>query len=173
MCSKSQPMPVPIFQSTPPCGGRPITIPPGRWYLSFQSTPPRVGGDGIRSFHFSFCMISIHAPRVGGDETVYHQTSANNDFNPRPPCGGRRLSGDFPATARRFQSTPPVWGATGYYIGKPMPPEISIHAPRVGGDDTSPQMISLTSHFNPRPPCGGRRSENSSSLHPSGSPLSA
>ena len=51
---------------------------------------------------------------------------------------------------------------------------ISIHAPRAGGrlsGGSTPVTPEL--NFNPRPPCGGRRSENSSSLHPSGSPLSA
>ena len=58
-------------------------------------------------------------------------------FNPRPPCGGRLR-------------------------GKPNSDhlaEISIHAPRAGGD--RPQVAGeqhLLADFNPRPPCGGRPS---------------
>ena len=124
--------------------------------------------------------ISIHAPRVGGDITIINFNVAKIYFNPRPPCGGRlqhmprgllvsvisihaprvggdaqrlilpllalvisihapRVGGDFSrgfrhSASARFQSTPPVWGAT-------------AQAQR-------PQGIQ---HFNPRPPCGGRR----------------
>ena len=35
--------------------------------------------------------------------------------------------------------------------------EISIHAPREGGDCCMPAMPALDDHFNPRPPRGGRR----------------
>ena len=81
-----------------------------------------------------------------------------------------------------FQSTPPVWGAT--YQGQAydfVAFDISIHAPRVGGDpslsytwrgswtfqSTPPvwgatpicpsSICNISIHFNPRPPCGGRR----------------
>ena len=33
-----------------------------------------------------------------------------------------------------FQSTPPVWGATNWNLALDISLEISIHAPRVGGD---------------------------------------
>ncbi len=36
------------------------------------------------------------------------------------------------------------------------PPGISIHAPRVGGDLSSPVPVRALRDFNPRPPCGGR-----------------
>ena len=57
--------------------------------------------------------ISIHAPRVGGDYLSSYPTDAPS----------------------RFQSTPPVWGAT----------LLCVPAAGRKGD------------FNPRPPCGGRR----------------
>ena len=57
-------------------------------------------------------VISIHAPRVGGDYTTILQMKVDEIF----------------------QSTPPVWGATtGRKAGKEVS-YISIHAPRVGGD---------------------------------------
>ncbi len=58
------------------------------------------------------CIVSIRAPRVGGD--------------------GLREQGQ--RAKRMFQSAPPVWGATG--LGLPRPPSttVSIRAPRVGGD---------------------------------------
>ena len=64
-----------------------------------------------------------------------------------------------PGTLRPlFQSTPPVWGATPLIEALVLRIAISIHTPRVGGDlrDTTPPTA--TTYFNPRPPCGGRRS---------------
>ena len=55
-------------------------------------------------------------------------------FNPRPPCGGR------------------LAGLAGSHKDR----EISIHAPRAGGDMRRWKMPPRPEHFNPRPPCGGR-----------------
>jgi len=122
--------------------------------------------------------VEIHAPRVGGDPWPRPPRPAYKHFNPRPPCGGRPLStpdrwrcwhfnprppcGGRLAQARLiqelevFQSTPPVWGATLRLPDLPARPDISIHAPRVGGDNINGVMAVLQRHFNPRPPCGGR-----------------
>ena len=57
--------------------------------------------------------ISIHAPRAGA--TMY-PTNAGQiyiNFNPRPPCGGRQGDAMLKIPKQiRFQSTPPVRGAT-------------------------------------------------------------
>ena len=102
--------------------------------------------------------ISIHAPRAGGDDNGNNKTTPSSDFNPRPPCGGRRLRYCTQTAWKKFQSTPPVRGATvpcgrpviccGYF--NPRPP--------CGGRPTFSANTPPTSwHFNPRPPCGGRR----------------
>ena len=57
-------------------------------------------------------MISIHAPREGGDGDVDWSKYNHKHFNPRPPRGGRHQ--------HTIRDT--VAGA------------ISIHAPREGGD---------------------------------------
>ena len=57
------------------------------------------------------------------------------NFNPRPPRGGRRSNAD-------------VWG----YIHS-----ISIHALREEGDRTPEASVAGYDHFNPRPPRGGRQ----------------
>ena len=56
------------FNPRPPCGGR------------------RTGFKG----ELRWRIISIHAPRVGGDFCGRRRRKSNNNFNPRPPCGGRR-----------------------------------------------------------------------------------
>ena len=59
-------------------------------------------------------VISIHAPRMGSDESPVI-------INP----------------VVQFQSTLPAWGATGYYYCSGWRGFISIHAPRMGSDLTS------------------------------------
>ena len=59
-------------------------------------------------------VISIHAPREGGDDWLFRQKDEPIDFNPRPPRGGRLSDYQLPSAL-----------------------VISIHAPREGGDFTS------------------------------------
>ena len=128
--------------------------------ITFQSTPPARGAtpppDAVQLLSFS--PISIHAPREGGDICVVDWCTQHQNFNPRPPRGGRPY--------RRV----PVHRCS----------VISIHAPREGGDGSNKRQAPLTltfqstppargatapapwagcrtSDFNPRPPRGGRR----------------
>ena len=55
-----------------------------------------------------------------------------------------------------FQSTRPVWGATGRIIVLKVRMGISIHAPRVGRDRKDVADDAGARHFNPRAPCGAR-----------------
>ena len=82
-------------------------------------------------------------------------------FNPRAPCGARLKGCEAPAAGWVFQSTRPMRGATprslrGRYAG-----DISIHAPHAGRDAHQDRRLPLCHHFNPRAPCGARRT----SLH--------
>ena len=80
-------------------------------------------------------MISIHAPREGGDNSLYGMMAQD-------PV---------------FQSTPPARGATTTAASPRAFHRISIHAPREGGDSgrTYKSYLGIR-HFNPRPPRGGR-----------------
>ena len=57
-----------------------------------------------------------------------------------------------------FQSTLPVWGATRVRPRHERSNRISIHAPRVGSDHRAKALARHPEHFNPRSPCGERRS---------------
>ena len=99
--------------------------------------------------------ISIHAPRVGRDDTrVGHKTNGNN-FNPRAPCGARRYTPYCCFTQNKFQSTRPVWGATGKDLHLQPKEGISIHAPRVGRDAKSGYTLGEVTVFQSTRPVWG------------------
>ena len=81
-------------------------------------------------------LISIHAPREGGDPLGRYTTSTpQRNFNPRPPRGGRPwISTAAWTMPNGFQSTPPARGATTGFSRDKWLTLISIHAPREGGD---------------------------------------
>ena len=145
------------FQSTPPARG--ATGGHGGLVRSQRISihAPREGGDARQALLQAAEGISIHAPREGGDCRTRRGTSLMQYFNPRPPRGGRHEKNYDRLSPYVFQSTPPARGATSLcrvcaaWISNfnPRPPrggrlflasvhragaEISIHAPREGGD---------------------------------------
>ena len=83
--------------------------------------------------------------------------SAEANFNPRPPWGGRRLRTDS-CSRQKVISIHALRGegdAVLPEITSAMP--ISIHALRGEGDASVRLSVLLPLHFNPRPPWGGRR----------------
>ena len=125
-----------VFQSTPPARGATIiTRRTGDISGNFNPRPPRGGRLPAQPPPLWPGVISIHAPREGGDSTACLPTF----------CG------------KVFQSTPPARGATPALRPKGQTGSISIHAPREGGDFSGSSVRSWRSNFNPRPPRGGRR----------------
>ena len=53
---------------------------------------------------------------------------------------------------RRFQSAPPVKGATSVRVGEMIQSMVSIRAPREGGDKSASDLNRTADSFNPRPP---------------------
>ena len=179
---RAQPLKGKQFQSTRPVWG--ATYPPEGAASAEKNFNPRAPCGARRRDRPDDDrrrMISIHAPRVGRDSMDIIRGGTNNDFNPRAPCGARpkRLSG-FSTNHLLFQSTRPVWGATGtsctvtgrtakFQSTRPVwgatmvkdaldeYEDISIHAPRVGRDRESISRLETLSHFNPRAPCGARQ----------------
>ena len=79
----------------------------------FQSTLPVWGATRADTLLAQYLAISIHAPRVGSDSPFSPSRSAAVYFNPRSPCGERPRRRCTASLAPQFQSTLPVWGATG------------------------------------------------------------
>ena len=123
------------FNPRPPRGGRRQKRPWADEEQRFQSTPPARGATDAYEAEFGAVTISIHAPREGGDAPPQNAPiTAQNfnprpprggrlcfvftfvfrmiNFNPRPPRGGRRRSTASFRRIHRFQSTPPARGAT-------------------------------------------------------------
>ena len=129
----------------------------------FQSTPPARGATKIGQNRSIISIISIHAPREGGDGAQTADNQWNRYFNPRPPRGGRRsMHSAIVCPPKNFNPRPPRGGRPfaasfgtklpDYF--NPRPPrggrhspkpfelrhrEISIHAPREGGDACAPR----------------------------------
>ena len=144
------------FNPRSPCGERHLdSIGSTKRYISIHA--PRAGSDtNATAGYLTAPVISIHAPRAGSDHISIVLSSCNVYFNPRSPCGERRLYAEsrlaeykfqstLPvrgATARRpgatvtliFQSTLPVRGATHKWRNHCRAGNISIHAPRAGSD---------------------------------------
>ena len=126
------------FNPLPPCGGR-----QNKHFVRW------------RQIYFN------PLPPCGGRPDKCDALEHFQDFNPLPPCGGR-LVRFCPAFCIRsaFQSTPSVWRETALPKHRERRRPISIHSLRVEGD----QMFSFGSqpikHFNPLPPCGGRRKDS-------------
>ena len=163
---------------------------------------PRVGSDRISPdirlglYHFNprspcgerllvarpktFDALDFNPRSPCGERRFYIRSAAGTfNFNPRSPCGERHLFQLFIADLHPFQSTLPVWGATGLGYGLALFLCISIHAPRVGSDEYDRLLLNFgelfqstlpvwgatqprpsasiqVGYFNPRSPCGER-----------------
>ena len=94
-------------------------------------------------------IISIHAPREGGDYQAGPVVPQYRHFNPRPPRGGRRQIDAPCASARCISIHAPREGGDATPTGQAQRSPISIHAPREGGDwysypvEIDPRTISI------------------------------
>ena len=128
-----------------------------------------------------FVDISIHAPLAGRDLSPASRPDISIEFqstrplrgatfsltplgvfslnfNPRAPCGARRISSQMNTTPAEFQSTRPLRGATLQGSATTVRVLISIHAPLAGRDLSKNHLRFKEVNFNPRAPCGARLS---------------
>ena len=95
----------------------------------------------MESIRANGLLISIHAPREGRDVGRATVERVCVEFQSTRPARGATRARKTRASGKRFQSTRPARGATTMWISPPMPPRISIHAPREGRD-LSPRSTS-------------------------------
>ena len=118
---------------------------------------PRVGCDlSMRPSNSLYAVISIHAPRVGCDQQTARLTTRCGDFNPRTPCGVRLLQNLRIREENVFQSTHPVWGATGDAGVMVRYQSFQSTHPVWGATLCCLRQRRRTLDFNPRTPCGVR-----------------
>ena len=105
------------FNPRSPCGERRYHDDIMQAGMEFQSTLPVWGATAWDRMATALFEISIHAPRVGSDKGCTLIFGASKNFNPRSPCGERRIPVCLLPRLRIFQSTLPVWGATHTFGG--------------------------------------------------------
>ena len=81
--------------------------------------------------------ISIHAPRMGSDARSRNGAVIRGAISIHAPrMGSDYVAGVCSRQQVKFQSTPPVWGATAELAEIRAALKISIHAPRMGSDNS-------------------------------------
>ena len=97
-------------------------------------------------------------PPCGGRREHPPQKHARGaDFNPLPPCGGRPPSLKPYSHILDFNPLPPCGGRRLHRLQQLLACQISIHSLRVEGDTVRRGQRVASRNFNPLPPCGGRR----------------
>ena len=171
-----------LFQSTPPCGGRPGTQqpPPRPLWVSIHAPVrgatrynevsnkkrlgfnprPRAGGDRHhRRLNIPCGTVSIHAPVRGATLSYARIGPGMKSFNPRPRAGGDLgLCSCFEAFGL-FQSTPPCGGRPNRQDSQRGREIVSIHAPVRGATLMETDTHAEPTGFNPRPRAGGDQDE--------------
>ena len=102
------------FNPRSPCGERPTATSTNNSSDWISIHAPRVGSDTVGDVDVGITgLISIHAPRVGSDLEAYRLELGMDISIHAPRVGSDILLSSLKTTALLFQSTLPVWGATG------------------------------------------------------------
>ena len=144
-----------LFQSTPPARGATSDFQRRIPFSEFQSTPPAKGATYDMIDATSINIISIHAPREGGDNERRATQPAEANFNPRPPRRGRLHAARAACWRREFQSTPPRGGRHHPYHQWQRRGTFQSTPPRGGRHYIIILCIYYFPYFNPRPREGG------------------
>ena len=123
---------------------------------AFQSTPSARRATSSRTWLATIDKFQSTPSARRATAELFRCRPAGEDFNPRPPRGGRPLRRSIGQPAPVFQSTPSARRATGMESHPARFRSISIHALREEGDAGAALPCLDTINFNPRPPRGGR-----------------
>ena len=120
---------------------------------------PLAGCDILARRSFSTFVISIHAPLAGCDVWPSARFCNAPNFNPRTPCGVRRVTAVLIIRFGQFQSTHPLRGATrGLRAGAKRVNKFQSTHPLRGATFRAVRCLHTRPNFNPRTPCGVRHS---------------
>ena len=146
------------FNPRPPHGGRRLPSYSRGWVLLFQSTPSawRATSSALLALTMNLFQSTPSAWRATQALCILRQT--RDDFNPRPPRGGRQfIRYQFTIRIDNFNPRPPRGGRHILSLVPEPHRQISIHALRVESDLISIFTSIMSTYFNPRPLRGGRR----------------
>src|SRR5665213_3111647 len=124
-----------LFQSTPPARGATGILESFIGLVGFNPRPPRGGRlVSVRKCWHSE-IVSIHAPRAGGDWAAFVPTYFSSEFQSTPPARGATRPRPTPAPRTSVSIHAPRAGGDpsvkpGHWLNA-----VSIHAPRAGGVD--------------------------------------
>ena len=147
-----------LFQSSRPLRGATVVV--VQWQDSAQVISilaPLAGRDGPGPQRLLGRQISILAPLAGRDTHSWYIPDKYENFNPRAPCGARLFTCFWVIITIVFQSSRPLRGATHQFESGQQLHKISILAPLAGRDAPASGNRNPTRNFNPRAPCGARR----------------
>ena len=102
------------FQSTPSVGRATFNSAVDKTEYLFQSTPSVGRATKINTPRITIIIISIHALRGEGDQNYIKQRTQFQDFNPRPPWGGRPKR-TTPNYGYLYFNPRPPWGGRPQY----------------------------------------------------------
>ena len=122
------------FNPRAPCGARRDFQLFMKRLRKISTHAPLAGRDEQRGIQPKAGEISTHAPLAGRDSRIYAPSQCVRYFNPRAPCGARRLLGWVSSWTSTFRSTRPLRGATIAPVATSESIEISTHAPLAGRD---------------------------------------
>ena len=156
------------FNPRAPCGARPNPDLVVGAFILFQPTRPLRGATRSTSRIENFTEISTHAPLAGRDGEVVPSLQARMDFNPRAPCGARQYLEGHNYGRTNISTHAPLAGRDVIRRGSLHVKWISTHAPLAGrdGEEIGLSETQICNNFNPRAPCGARRSSASQNRKP-------
>ena len=123
--------------------------------LIFQPTRPLRGATNRIQDKAVDIYISTHAPLAGRDTLRRRDHRRGSNFNPRAPCGARRIFTHALQIIRIFQPTRPLRGATFVFLHDVRCIDISTHAPLAGRDRKDVDFSAYEALFQPTRPLRG------------------
>ena len=148
------------FQSTHPVRGATTAASAISDTAKFQSTHPVRGATHLVKYMDGQTDISIHAPRAGCDSTLVRWLALEDISIHAPRAGCDLRYYGFTINRSRFQSTHPVRGATSTTIRSNRRARFQSTHPVRGATISVSRRLDVLQDFNPRTPCGVRRSRN-------------
>ena len=149
------------FNPRAPCGARRFIPAEAEPEDVFQSTRPVRGATTLSNPITINGKFQSTRPVRGATRRPRWRCRPPRNFNPRAPCGARpQEAGAARGRHPEFQSTRPVRGATdGAAALQQINDVFQSTRPVRGATNCIPPLSPMSNYFNPRAPCGARRSQ--------------